>query len=64
MEQMEKHLQGDYEANGEKEVQGGEDRETSTMTKQIQMLGSLQFPGTVLDECISTNSRELPFLYL
>lgn len=50
MGQMEKHLQGDYEENGEKEVQGGDDREKSTMTKQVQMLGSLQFPGTVLEE--------------
>lgn len=47
---MGKHLQGDYEANCEKEVQGGDDRETSTMTKQVQMLGSLQFSGTVLEE--------------
>ena len=38
---------GDYEATCEK-VQGGNVRETATMTKQVQVLGYLESSGSAL----------------
>lgn len=46
--QMEKYLQGDYEANCEKMVQSGNVRETITMIKWTEMLEHLELSGSML----------------
>lgn len=67
--QIEKHFQGDYDANCEKVVHSGQGRETVTTTGRVQDAALGQHPrGDVTDLnpspaqpqlCISTNLQQL-----